>query len=192
MRRQNTLSRRHFERLFDNSGDPWNFSESEYEQAKYQATLAAIGDGYRSALEVGCSIGVFTRLLAARCSRLIAIDIAETALQAARKRCSDLPQVEFRRMALPRQLPSGDFDLIVLSEVGYYWTLDNLDRFVAWVLESLVSGGVFAFVHWTGETDYPLTGDQVHDRILDVTRGSLRSRANARHQSYRLDVLTKV
>jgi SAM-dependent methyltransferase len=191
MRRRGTLSQQYFEELYGTSPDPWDFASSEYEHTKYQATLAAIGSGYQSALEIGCSIGVFTRRLAERCSRLLAVDIAAGALQQARERCADLPHVEFQQLALPRELPNGCFDLIVLSEVGYYWTLDDLDRFIAWIPRALATGGLCALVHWTGETDYPLTGDEVHDRFIETTREFLRLRVSARNPSYRLDALAK-
>jgi ubiquinone/menaquinone biosynthesis C-methylase UbiE len=58
--------------------------------------------------------------LAQRCSRLLAADISEKALRQARERCANLHQIEFQQLALPRELPDGGFDLIVLSEVGYY------------------------------------------------------------------------
>jgi SAM-dependent methyltransferase len=189
--RRERFSRDYFEELYGSSADPWNFAASPYEQAKYRATLRAIGAGYRSALEIGCSIGVFTRMLADRCSRLLGVDIAEAALQHARRRCADLPQVEFQQLALPRELPAGTFDLIVLSEVGYYWSLDDLDRFIAWVGGALESGGVCALVHWTGETDHPLTGDQVHERFREATRGFLRLRASGDDRRYRLDAFVR-
>jgi SAM-dependent methyltransferase len=191
MRHHNTLSRNYFEELYAASNDPWNFSASDYERQKYEVTLAVIGSGYRRALEIGCSIGVFTRLLAQRCSQLVAVDIAEGALRQARRCCADQPHVEFRRLALPGAMPSGQFNLVVLSEVGYYWTLSDLDRFAGWLVGALTPRGLCTLVHWTGETDFPLTGDQVHDRILELTRGSLEPRQHFQNQSYRLDVLAK-
>ena len=191
MRHRNTLSRSYFEKLYAASNDPWNFSASDYERQKYEATLAAMGTGHRRALEIGCSIGVFTRLLAERCSRLVAVDIADGALRQARRRCADQPHVEFRRLALPGAMPSGQFNLVVLSEVGYYWTLSDLDRFAGWLTGALTACGLCTLVHWTGETDFPLTGDQVHDRILDLTRGSLEPRQHFQNEHYRLDVLVK-
>ena len=58
-------------------------------------------------------------------------------LRQARRRCADQPHVEFRRLALPGAMPSGQFDLVVLSEVGYYWTLSDLDRFAGWLVGAL-------------------------------------------------------
>jgi SAM-dependent methyltransferase len=190
-RRQERLSRDYFQGLYAADADPWDFATSLYEQRKYEATLAAIGSGHRNALEIGCSIGVFTRRLAARCRHLLAVDIAETALAAARQRNKAHSNIEFRQMELPEELPTGCFDLIVLSEVGYYWTLPDLDRFLDWLRIALTPGGRFVLVHWTDPTDYPLTGDQVHDHAVAATVGFLRPVLGAIHPKYRLDVLAK-
>ncbi|HEV2676093.1 MAG TPA: class I SAM-dependent methyltransferase [Aliidongia sp.] len=188
-RRTLRMPREYFEDLYVGSPDPWGFVTSDYERQKYDATMVAIGGGHRNALEIGCSIGVFTQRLAANCRQLLAVDIAETALDAARRRCGDLPNVEFRRMQFPDELPDDRFDLVVLSEVGYYWTLPDLDLFLAWLRDALTPDGVFVLVHWTGGTDYPLTGDQVHDHVVTATHDFLHATHKAYNDFYRLDVL---
>jgi cyclopropane fatty-acyl-phospholipid synthase-like methyltransferase len=184
-----SIGRDYFEQLYTEKPDPWDFDTSDYERLKYDATLAAIGDGHGNALEIGCSIGVFTRRLAERCRTLLAVDIAETALDAARRRCAGLANITFRRMQLPDAFPAGRFDLILLSEVGYYWSLPDLDRFLCWVPDALEPDGLFALVHWTGQTNYPLTGDQVHDHVAMRTADRLRLVKTATTDRYRLDVL---
>lgn len=116
----------HFERLYRDSLDPWNLETSPYEQQKYQATLAALGDRrFSSALEVGCSIGVLTRRLAGRCDQLIGVDFVAAAVAKARARCASLPGVSIQQMQVPQQWPEGRFDLILFSEVLYF--LDEYD-----------------------------------------------------------------
>lgn len=168
--------------------DPWGFVTSGYERQKYDVVLSAIGDRHRNAIEVGCSVGVFTRRLAGRCDHLLAVDIAETALDAARRRCGDLPQVEFRQTVFPADLPDDRFDLVVLAEAGYHWTLPDLDLFLAWLRRSLTPDGQFVLVHWTGGTDYPLSGDKVHDHVAARTHEYLRSTHKSFDDFYRLDV----
>jgi hypothetical protein len=46
-------------------------------------------------------------------------------------------------------------------------------------------------VHWTGATDYPLSGDQVHERVTVRTAGLLRRLTARRGGRYRLDVLAR-
>ncbi len=87
----------HFQRLYDASADPWNYRASAYEKAKYRQTLASLGTAYfRSGFEVGCSIGILTRLLSCRCDALLGVDIIEKPLQDARRLNSDRPHVDTR------------------------------------------------------------------------------------------------
>ena len=74
----------HFQSLYDADPDPWRFRTSKYEQEKYRKTIEILGTRcFHSAFEVGCSIGVMTRLLAPRCSNLLAVDIVEQPLRTA-------------------------------------------------------------------------------------------------------------
>ena len=110
---------RYFERIYARKDDPWGFETSEYERRKYEQTLLHLPKTrYTRGLEVGCSIGVLTRLLAERCDRLVGVDVSEQALERARLRCAGMVHVEFRCMHMPAEMPDGLFDLIILSEVG--------------------------------------------------------------------------
>ncbi len=181
----------YFQRLYNDSPDPWNFETSPYEAAKYRQTLASLPrPRYSSALEVGCSIGVLTQLLAARCDALLSLDVSEAALEAAARRCAALPNVSFACLHIPHDEPAGQFDLIVVSEVAYYWQPEDLDRAVALCAAHQDPGAHLLLVHHTPFVpDYPLTGDQVHDRWL--SRPEWRSLDGQRHEGYRLDLLER-
>lgn len=187
-----SLAPEYFDRLYAQRADPWDFETSPYEAAKYAATLAALPRSrYANALELGCSIGVLTRELAPRCERLLATDVSEVALAHARVRCADLPQVTFARRDLSGQFPKGRFDLILVSEVGYYFSPPDLERLRAQIAAGLASRGHLLLVHYTGETNYPLSGDTVHDTFL-LRHGPTWSRLQAnRSDGYRLDLLEK-
>src|SRR5580698_8192362 len=155
-----TLRPEYFDALYTADPDPWKFAASPYERGKYEITLDAMPKPrYRSALEVGCSIGVLTRLLASRCDAVLAIDAAPAPLVEATRRCADLPGVRFEQMFVPEQWPDGVFDLILLSEVAYYLNREDVARLAAKVTRSLAPGGSVILVHWTGPTDYPLSAD---------------------------------
>ncbi|HEY5302870.1 MAG TPA: SAM-dependent methyltransferase [Acidimicrobiales bacterium] len=146
--------------------DPWRFSTSEYEQRKYALTVAALPRlRYRRAFEPGCSIGVLSDLLANRCDQLLSTDIVPSALELAVSRLCAKKNVTIGCYAIPDQWPEGSFDLVVLSEVAYYFDSSTLDRVVQCVLGSLDIGGHLVGVHWSGDTDYPLTAEQVHHQI---------------------------
>ena len=64
-RKTGTLPPEYFEEKYRADIDPWQFRTSNYEHEKYVATISALGQSrYISALEIGCSIGVLTELLA--------------------------------------------------------------------------------------------------------------------------------
>ena len=190
-----TLPPEYFDQVYQANRDPWDFETSPYERNKYAATLAALPrEYYAAAFEIGCSLGVLTAQLAPRCGNLLAVDVSEAALTQARTRCANLPQVEMRLMRVPAEFPTQQFDLILLSEVGYYWSAADLARAGTQLLNGLRPGGQLLLVHWTPPVhDYPLTGDDVHEFFLAQTTeaGPLRYLTGQRHPTYRLDLLEK-
>lgn len=190
-----SLPTSYFDELYAADPDPWRFATSDYEREKYAVTLSSLRrERYRSALEVGCSIGVLTRQLARRCERLLAVDPAARPLAAARERCADQPWVEFAEMAVPGQWPSGGggFDLIVLSEVVYYLDRPDVVRLATKTQGSLESGGEILLVHWTGQTDYPLSGDEAAEAFLDAVKDVTAVHRRERHDQFRLDLVSRV
>jgi protein-L-isoaspartate O-methyltransferase len=126
---------------------------------------------YGRGLEVGCSIGVLTAALAPRCDDLLAIDLAPAAVERARARLAGLDQVRVEVGDIGEAVPSGPFDLIVLSEVGYYLTLAHLRDVLNRLEAELAPGGTLVACHWRHHVgDYPLTGDQVHRVLARDTR----------------------
>lgn len=181
----------YFTERYARDPDPWRFETSAYEAAKYAATLAALPqDGYGAALEIGCSVGVLTEALAPRCGAVLGLDVAAAALDRARARCAGLRHVAFDRMQVPAEWPAGAFDLVLLSEVVYYLEERDVARLAARVAASLEPGGDVVLVHWTGETDYPLTGDEAAELFIRAAAGFARVLRQDRTDSYRLDVLT--
>ncbi len=191
-KRHRTLPEDYFDGVYAHTEDPWDFETSTYEREKYAATVAALPEAqYTSAFEIGCSIGVLTELLASRCDALLAIDINEAPLIRARERLADQPQVTFRRMTVPKEFPAERFDLVVLSEVGYYWSSEDLTRAITLIGEAVLPGGTLILVHYTPYVpDYPLTGDEVHETFSQLLRGFHHLKAE-RAERYRMDVWKK-
>lgn len=161
-----SFDRSYFHDLYADSPDPWQFESSWYEQRKYAMTMAALPQPrYHSAFEPGCSIGVLTSLLAERCDQLLSTDIIPEALERARQRCAHQRTVRFASLAIPEQWPRGPFDLTVLSEIVYYFDRDTLNGIIDNVVATSCPYGTVVAVHWRGETNYPLTGDEVHHLI---------------------------
>jgi SAM-dependent methyltransferase len=183
-----TLQREHFEARYAANPDPWDFETSAYEQAKYERTLAALGDRrYGRAFEAGCSIGVFTAMLAARCDDLLAVDIAQAAVDAARGRLAAHDHVRVERRTLPAEWPAGPFDLVVCSELLYYWDRATLEAAVGVMAASLAPGGRLVAVHFRPPSSVdPLTGDGVH-ALLRERLGLAHVESEANDQ-FRIDV----
>jgi SAM-dependent methyltransferase len=181
-----------FEALYEADPDPWRFATSPYERGKYRATLTALpARRFRSALEVGCSVGVMTRLLARRCDRLLALDAAESALRHARRRRRGLAGVTVARATLPQEWPPGRFDLIVLSEVLYFLSAAEVRRVAEATWRSLLPGGIAVLVDWRGPTGTALGGEQAAGLFLRQTSGRWRKVTLRRRPGYRLDVLRR-
>ena len=88
--------------------DPWAYG-SAYEQLKYERTLSLLPSGtIDRALELACSEGWFSVVLAPAVGHLTASDISETALGRARQRCARFANVDYRRLDFfDEPLPEG-------------------------------------------------------------------------------------
>lgn len=190
MKEKKSLNLDYFKDIYDRSEDPWNFETSAYEAAKYAATIAALPNKQEErVLEVGCSIGVLTRLLAHRCTHLLAIDVSQKALDIATRRCEHVRNVTFKKASFPKELPADQFNLIMVSEVAYYLSAADWKAAIGALYERLVSGGHIVLVHWLPEVpDYPQTGDEVHDRFEQLMRDKMKSVFSNRAENYRIDV----
>lgn len=182
------VSSPYFDRMFETDPDPWKLEASRYEQRKHSATLAALGSRpHPRALEIGCATGVFTRRLATRCARVVAVDFSARAVALAERRLAGTRNVEIRLGAFPEDAPAGPWSAVVCSEVLYYLDEPALERAIAWFGGQLARGATVVAVHWRGPAQTePLRGDDVHDRLRrDLARWHARDDRRAR---YRLDV----
>jgi SAM-dependent methyltransferase len=183
-----------FEQLYQADADPWQFETSPYESAKYAATLAALPrPRYASAFEIGGSLWVLTAQLATRFDSLLSVDLSTGAQAQAMQRCQHLPQVRFEIMNVPHNYPSDRFDLVLLSEVGYYWCWADLHQAQSHIYNSLRPGGHLLLVHWVHDApSYPLRGNDVHDAFADFAAARFRHLHDGRTENYRLDLYERL
>lgn len=186
-----SLEPSYFESLYAGSADPWGFRSRFYEQRKRALTLASLpAPRFGSAFEPGCSFGLLTAGLARRCDRLLATDVVPDVVAAARRAVADQPHVRVEVAGVPAGWPEGVFDLIVLSELGYYLGTADLADLVERLDGSLSPEGVVVACHWRHPVeDYPLTGDDVHEMLL--ASGRLAALARHHERDFRLDVLVR-
>jgi SAM-dependent methyltransferase len=180
----------HFDQMYAESADPWDLAGRWYDRRKYALTVASLpSPSYRRAFEPACSVGVLTELLAARCETLLATDLSQDAVAVTRRRLRAQPHVTVERQQIPGDWPPGTFDLIVLSEVGYYLAPAVFATVVDQAISSLDPDGVIVAAHWRHPIDgCPTDGDGVHDAL----RADPRLDVLARHEEadFLLEVLT--
>jgi LmbE family N-acetylglucosaminyl deacetylase/SAM-dependent methyltransferase len=181
------------ERIFDavhsRNVDPWDYATSWYERRKRALTLAILpAEHYGSGLEVGCSIGTLSVELAPRCGRFLAADASSAALVHAAERLSGHPSAQTQRLTVPHEWPAGTFDLVVVSEMGYYLTPGELAGLLTRVEASMNPGGTLVLCHWRHPVEgWELDGDTVHE----LARRQLRWPTAALHteKDFVLEVL---
>lgn len=181
-----TLDARYFELFYESAPDPFKLEGNPYEERKYRHQMEVLGDRrFHRALEVGCSIGLFTAMLAPSCDELLAVDISEVAVGRTRERTAGMPQVRAERRTLPTEMPDGPFDLIVCSDVLYYWSMEMVDAAVDRFVSMLSPGGTLLALHFRRDSGALLRGDDVHDRLLD--RLPLKHVLGSTNDDYRMD-----
>lgn len=135
--------------------DPWSYTNS-YEQRKYEQTLSLLADVHADrALELACAEGHFTAQLAPLVGSLVATDISSIALERAAERCADHSNIEYRLLDLTNDALPHDLDLIVCSEVLYYYDRPSVEALAVRMRDALRPGGVIVSAHANLLTDEP-------------------------------------
>ncbi|MFJ1656681.1 class I SAM-dependent methyltransferase [Streptomyces sp. NPDC088337] len=132
--------------------DPWGHAVDSYEAFKYSKTLESVpARPYRHIVDIGCSEGVFTCLVAQSypAADVVGIDISERALMRARNRAKEVNQrITFEAIDILNQSPRGTFDLVICSELLYY--LGSTNRLLLGctkIAALLEPGGFLVLVH---------------------------------------------
>ncbi|MFF4818882.1 SAM-dependent methyltransferase [Kitasatospora sp. NPDC001309] len=177
--------------MYAERDDPWQLADRWYEQRKYALTVAALPrPAYRSAFEPGCSVGVLSALLAGRCRALLSCDREDRALAQARARLAHLPHVRVEHRLLPEDWPEEGFDLIVLSELLYYFTAADGAGLLDRAVRSLEPGGTLELVHWRRPVAaHARSADAVHQQAGG--HPSLVRIATHSEPDFLLDVFTR-
>jgi cyclopropane fatty-acyl-phospholipid synthase-like methyltransferase len=181
----------YFDQMYSHTADPWELGARWYEQRKYAITLAMLPKRrYAHAFEPGCSVGVLTVLLTQRCAQVTATDVAAVALEGASRRLTDAgrrEQVALLSQSIDDPWPSGPFDLLVLSEVGYYLTPNALRGVLDQECSKLTHGATVIAAHWRHPVDdYLMSGDEVNEVV--AASGRLHAIGSYRDADVAIDV----
>jgi SAM-dependent methyltransferase len=143
------VSLEHFTNLYLAKDDPWDLATKWHDERKYAVTVASLPrPRYRSCYEPGCSIGLLTRLLAPRCDAVLAVDSVESAVRQTEDAVREFPHVRVARANLPADLPDATFDLIVIGDLLYYLSADDLDIVLDALVARLEPDGDLVAVHF--------------------------------------------
>lgn len=119
-----TGGRRHeFEHKYAAHGDYFGYQTNPYEKIKYDRTLELMRQWRKAshnALEIGCSVGVFTARIAREFDAVTAVDIAGEALALAEKQVAGAGHVAFHQSDLVSLALPTQYDVIFCAEVLMY------------------------------------------------------------------------
>lgn len=158
-----------FDEMYAVSDDPWGFADRWYERRKRALTAAALPrERYGRVLEIGASIGLLAAELADRAEAVLATDTAPRAVALATRRFAGDARVRVEQRRLPQEWPEGGFDLVVLSETGFYLSRTELAMLADRITASLLPDGHVLLCHWRPHVvGLELAGDEVHRVLRD-------------------------
>jgi LmbE family N-acetylglucosaminyl deacetylase len=160
-----------FDQLFSQSADPWHYDVAPYEQVRFARTIEALGGRrFHSGLEVACAAGVLTERIAPHCDQLVAVDASREAIAHARRRLQQWTHIDIRVARMPDQLPDGRFDLIMLSDVLYYFGLRGLMEFLLAVIDRAQPDAMIVLVDYLGPMGIAVNGEMAAEASIALAR----------------------
>ena len=176
-----------FETVYRENEDPWQSASERYRYQgwKYDRIVACLPSGrrFRSALDLGCGLGLLSSRLAPLIDQVEGMDIAQAAVDRATATFADRTNLTFQQgnvLDLPHSL-DGRFDLVVIADTLYYLpspiTAEVLAAVAQRVSELLTPGGVCLLAnHYFFSFD---PDSKISRRIHEAFAGSPRFRSLA-------------
>jgi SAM-dependent methyltransferase len=188
---ETSVSLDHFIGLYEAKDDPWDVATKWHDRRKFAVTVASLPrERYRRCYEPGASIGTLSRMLAGRCDEVLTTDSVPEAVELARRNTADLPNVRVERAELPADLPDGVFDLVVIGDLLYYLSGDDLTATLDGLIQRLEPGGDLVAVHFRDrENGGSYDGFNAHAALL-ATAG-LEHVVHHEDEWFLLDVLRR-
>lgn len=126
-------------------GDYFAYRSKPYEQQKYKRTLEVVLSARRgrgSVLETGCSVGVFTRMLAENFDTVVASDISSEALRIAEETVGGVGKVSYFRSEVETIDLGRKFDVVMVSEVLLFVRERDREKLLAMLDRHLADDGI--------------------------------------------------
>ena len=163
-----------FEAAYSEREDPWASDNARYsyQRWKYESLMSSLPPGRRfpRALDLGCGMGAMSLAMTRVSGDVLGLDIAESAVEQARRRIGPRPGLRFAQGDLSSLDPAmkHGFDLVVVADTLYY--LDRVDdaslKAVATLIGGLLApGGICLLANhyfFAGDKDSRLTR-RIHD-----------------------------
>jgi ubiquinone/menaquinone biosynthesis C-methylase UbiE len=103
----------------------------------YRFLLRQVPARCQLTLEIGCGTGAFTRLLAARCAQVLALDLAPQMLNVARERSAQFANIDFRLADVSEwEFPAARFDCIVTIATLHHLPMREMLRRMKYALKA--------------------------------------------------------
>lgn len=123
-----------FESLYGALHDPWSTTLPyyRYQLRKYQVMLSCLPSrSYGRALDIGCGLGVLTRMLASSVNEVLGVDFSQNAVDRAAELSVGAKNARFKQADLLhiKDLSDGLFDLIVMADTLYYLSPQSEELF---------------------------------------------------------------
>ena len=158
--------------------NPWEMDGAEFDLRRYERQFAVLADRhYGRVLEIGCGAGHFSRMLSPIADRVVALDIAPSAIIRAQAMSAGVENVDFRVANVMAYEPraEGHWDLIVMAEtiycLGWLYSCFEVGWLMAELFAATQSRGRFLMVNtYGGEKDYLL-----RPWLIDTYRDLLRN-----------------
>lgn len=139
-----------FNALYKGSSDPWACSDTKYryQLLKYSKLIALLPKReYRKALDVGCGLGMMSRLLSPHIGQGLGIELSQVAVDNAVKLSHSFPNLRFKQGDITKlsETAEGKYELIVLADVLYYLSPLNdtsIKAIIQLVEDLLEPGGI--------------------------------------------------
>jgi len=167
-----------FDLLYTEKCDPFGSLQSHwrYQALKYERVISFLPKRtYRSALDVGCGLGPFTRRLSAYADQVLGVDFSGAAIEQARKLSTSQSHVRYEWADVYNlQQIDERFDLITVLDVLYYLSpsSEELLQSIASQMEGLlVPGGLLLLVnhYFFGIDAQSKETRRIHDSFLQGT-----------------------
>jgi hypothetical protein len=131
-------------------------------------------------------------MLSTYCDHILGADCSPKAIDLARQKHAR-HNIDFAVMRAPEALPWGQrFDLIVLSEVLYFFSPRDLGAVADYVSSAANPAASIVLVNFLGPTEHAASGDQAAAGFIAAAGEWSRPLCQIREEHFRIDILERI